>query len=176
MKGKKVLSAILMVIFIMTLKPMPAFATASEVNKLPKLNEANLVLDTSNPEIGLAFFIDEKVMLRGSYQTTERTGSGYFYLKSNGDVLSNFNCTGYFSYDKVICNVTDIDTSVWATINGWRVEVNESTKQISPTYACATGLFKLYKVGLFGDSLSSSATINVYCNQNGSTSVEFNSD
>jgi hypothetical protein len=52
------------------------------------------------------------------------------------------------------------------------VEVEESVKQISPTYARATGVFDLYN----NDTLSSSATINIYCNQKGDTSVEFNGD
>lgn len=40
----------------------------------------------------------------------------------------------------------------------------------------AVGVFNLYKEGFWGDTLSSSATITVSCNQNGKTNCEFNGD
>ncbi|MFY9425333.1 MAG: hypothetical protein WAP19_00275 [Caldicoprobacterales bacterium] len=173
MKSKRIFLGLLLVLFIMALLPVSILAASTATQKITMLpvNQADLALDTSNPEIGLAFFIEDEMKTSG-YQTTQKTGYGYFYFKQSGDIIANFSCTGYFSYSGDICNVLDVDTSVWETIEGWRVEVEESVKQISPTYARATGVFDLYN----NDTLSSSATINIYCNQKDDTSVEFNGD
>lgn len=172
MKRSKKLSFILAIMLVVSMFPLTAFASSS--NKVD-LSKADIILETSNPEIGVAFFINDEIETR-AYSTKTRTGTGYFYKTESGDRIADFDCTGTFSYDGKICNVTDVSTSVWNTIAGYRVDVSESKNQISPTYARATGIFNLYDLGIFGDKLTSSATINVYCNQNGSTSVEFNSD
>ncbi len=171
MKRTKKFSFILVIMLIVSMFPVTAFAISF---KKVDLSKADLVLETSNPEIGIAFFIQDEVETR-AYSTKTRTGTGYFYKTANGDKIADFNCTGTFSYDRIICNVTDVSTSVWNTISGYRITVSKSKNQISPTYARATGVFKLYNLGI-GDKLTASATINVYCNQNGTTSIEFNSD
>ena len=152
----------------------PVTASASSLNKVD-LGKADIILETSNPEIGVAFFINDEIETR-AYKNTTKTGTGDFYKTASNEKIADFDCTGTFSYDGTICNVTDISTSVWNTISGYRVDVSESKSQISPTYARATGVFELYDLGIWGDKLTSSATINVYCNQKGTTSVEFNSD
>lgn len=173
MKRSKSISIIMIILFFaVSIFPIKSFA--SSFNHID-LSEADVILETSNPEIGVAFFISDNPQSY-AYQTTKKTGTGYFYKTANGSKIADFDCTGTFSYDGKICNVTDVQTSVWGTISGYRVDVSKSKNQISPTYACATGLFNLYDLGVFGDKLTSSATINIYCNQNGSTSVEFNSD
>lgn len=172
MKKIKQLSLALALMLVVAMFPVTTFA--SSYNKVD-LSKADIISETSNPEIGIAFFINDEVELR-AYNTKTRTGTGYFYKTASGDKIADFDCTGTFSYDGKICNVTDVSTSVWNTISGYRVDVSESKNQISPTYARATGVFNLYDVGVFGDKLTSSATINVYCNQNGTTNVEFNSD
>lgn len=171
MKRTKRVSWILTIVLIISMFPLTAFADSS--NKVD-LSKADVILETSDPEIGLAFFIQDEVDTR-AYQSKTRTGSGYFYKTANNERIADFSCTGTFSYDGTICNVTKVSTSVWNTIDGYRVEVAEESKnQISPTYARATGVFNLYN--LSSNAMTSSATINVFCNQNGSTSVEFNSD
>lgn len=171
MKRKRILSLFMLLaaIFMIPARNL----SAAPIQK--SIEQADILLDTSDPDIGVAIFIDSPAKIR-AYNRTELTHSGYFYLKSNKDKLADFDCTGYFSYDKTICNVTDVKTSVWNTADGWKVDVDESTKQISPSYARATGVFKLYKVGIFSDTLTSSATINIFCNQKGNTSSEFNGD
>lgn len=172
MKKRGKISLFLVTLMVTAMLPATVFAaTDGKVD----LNKADVIMETSNPEIGIAFFIEDESMAKG-YNTKTKTGTGYFYKTSDKSKIADFNCTGTFSYDGEICNVTEVSTSVWNTINGYRVDVSESKNQISPTYARATGVFDLYKLGVFGDTQTSSATINVYCNQKGSTDVEFNSD
>ena len=156
-------------------------AWASDGNKLD-LSKADFVLETSNSEIGIAFYSkDNKSQsylhkAAGRYLTTSRTGKGYFYKTSDNSKIADFDCKGTFSYERKICNVTGVSTSMYKEIEGYRIEVSESKNQISPTFARATGVFNLYVIGFFSEKLTSSATINVYCNQNGETEVEFNGD
>ncbi len=171
MKKIKYLSMVL-TLMIIIMCPITASARSAEVIDLDK---ADIILETNNSEIGVAFFFNDELITM-AYDTVSETGTGYFYKTSDNSKIADFNCTGTFSYDGEICNVTDVSTSVWGTIEGYKVEVSESTKQISPTYARATGVFELYKLSFWGDKLTSSATINVFCNQKGDTDVEFNSD
>lgn len=177
MNIKKCLSSLTMFLMLICLTTGNAWASYS--NKLD-LSKADFITETSNPEIGIAFYSEDSISRfykpASRYSTTSKTGTGYFYKTSDNSKIADFDCTGTFSYDKKICNVTGVSTSVWNTINGYRIEVNESENQISPTYARATGVFKLYKKGLFSEKLTSSATINIYCNQKGDTEVEFNGD
>lgn len=174
MKIKRLIFEILSMFVIVSMIPVSAHASSTTTRELigSKVNETGIMLETSNSEIGIMFF-DESSLFRSDYQNTSRKGSGYFYLKSSGDILGSFSCTGYFSYDGNIVAVTDVTTDVWEVEEGWVVEDDTSTSQVSPTYACATGVFELYDNN---NSLQSSATINVFCNQNGTTSVEFNGD
>lgn len=169
-KMKGILLSLLLVMLFMA----PVKSYASNTEELD-LNKADIILQTSDPEIGIAFFISDGTETY-KYSSKTKTGTGYFYKTADNSKIANFDCTGTFSYDGSICNVTDVTTSVWGTISGYRVDKSGSKNQISPTYACATGVFNLYKVSIFGDKLTSSATINVYCNQKGVTDVEFNSD
>lgn len=97
-------------------------------------------------------------------------------MKSDNSTLGEFKTVGEFTYDGTICNVTNCKNSVWNVADGWQVKNSASEKQVSPTFAKAVGVFELYKEGLFGNKLSSSATITVSCNQNGKTNREFNGD
>ncbi len=171
MRIKRFLVSFLLIITLSTGFNLTAFASPQ---KVPSLNRAAYVIDVSN-EIGLAFFIEEPAIQPFAYNSTSKTGTGYFYLKSNGDVLGNFSCTGTFNYDGSLCNVTDVSTSVSNTADGYKITRTGTKNQISPTYACATGDFSLYKVDSKGkQTLSTSAVINVYCNQKGTTTTEFN--
>lgn len=175
---KKVIASLLAVVSIMTVMSVPAFAVAptETIDERP-LSEAVALLDTSNEDIGIAIFIDEDEIQPLAYQTTSKSSSGRFYLKSNDKTLGNFKCTGYFSYDGTICNVTDVSASTSNCEQGYKMTYSTDTKQVSPTYACATGEFSMYKLGLFGsESLESTAVINIFCNQKGTTTVEYNGD
>ncbi len=162
----------LSIVFMLCLISISFTAFASVPNQMDLAN-ADVILETSNPEIGVALFIEDSIDIK-SYNTKIRTGSGYFYKTSDNSRIAKFNCTGEFSYDGSICNVLDVSTSVWETIDGYAVDVSQSVKQISPTYARATGVFEL--TNLDSDKVTSAATINVFCNQDGDTSVEFNGD
>lgn len=173
MKKGRSFFMILALFFTVSMCPVTSFAQSPIQLDLSK---ADVILETSNPDIGVAFFVSSDEVDTYAYQTKTKTGTGYFYKTSDGSKIADFDCKGTFSYDGSICNVTDVSTSVWSTIDGYKVDVDKSSNQVSPTYACATGVFNLYKVSIFGNKLTSSATINVYCNQKGTTNVEFNSD
>ena len=73
MKTTKKFSFILVIMLIVSMFPVTAFAISF---KKVDLSKADLVLETSNPEIGIAFFIQDEVETR-AYSTKTRTGTGY---------------------------------------------------------------------------------------------------
>jgi hypothetical protein len=174
MKTKRLFLGILSIVMGVSMIPISVKASSLTTSELisSKVEKTGMLLDTSNSEIGVMFFV-ENSLFRRDYQNISRKGSGYFYLKSSGDILGRFSCTGYFAYDGDMAIATDVTTDVWEVEDGWVVKKDSSTSVVSPTYACATGVFELYDSD---NSLQSSATINVFCNQNGDTSVEFNGD
>ena len=178
MKFKKIIASILSIVSIISAMYMPVFASSFD-NQIsePPLSQAIAFLDSSNDDIGIAIFIDNSIVRPMDYKSTSKTSSGRFYLKSTDETLGNFKCIGYFSYDGTLCNVTDVKASTSNGADGYRMEYDTSKNQISPTYACATGEFRLYKVGVFGsENLESTAVINIFCNQKGTTFAEFNGD
>lgn len=178
MKIRKLVSIILSILLITFITSTPAFADNSSSQSLnSSRNQTIILLETNNDDVGVEIFINDNVILPMSYKSTSRTVSGRFYLKSTNDTLGNFKCTGYFNYDGTICNVTDVQASTSNCADGYKMEYDTSKNQVSPTYACATGEFRLYKLGWFGsESLQSTAVINIFCNQNGTITEEFNSD
>lgn len=65
MKRTKRVSWILTIVLIISMFPLTAFADSS--NKVD-LSKADVILETSDPEIGLAFFIQDEVDTR-AYQS-----------------------------------------------------------------------------------------------------------
>ncbi|WP_252891746.1 hypothetical protein [Thermoclostridium stercorarium] len=63
MKSKRIFLGLLLVLFIMALLPVSILAASTATQKITMLpvNQADLALDTSNPEIGLAFFIEDEM-------------------------------------------------------------------------------------------------------------------
>ena len=175
MKSKKF---ILIMIAILTLTM--AFGTTTFASNLPveiqirPFSEADYIIDI-NEEVGFAYFVAEPTVQAFAYNTKTYYGSGYFYLKSDNSVLGNIKTTGTFNYNGSLCNVTSVSNSVSNTADGWKIDNTKDSEQISATNCVAIGEFKLYKVGLLGSTtLSSAAVIRVYCNQNGTTTSEFN--
>lgn len=148
---------------------------AADISLAECAQNGSIILDTNNSEIGIEIYAPKPISTF-SYKETSASQSGRFYLKSDNSTLGEFKTTGEFTYDGTICNVTNCKNSIWNVADGWRVEDTASEKQTSPTLAKAVGEFSLYKEGLWGDTLSSSATITVSCNQNGKTNCEFNGD
>ncbi|MEG0693516.1 MAG: hypothetical protein RR444_10625 [Oscillospiraceae bacterium] len=169
MKKNKILSFVLCLTFISMLFSTTAMASDIPI-EIPPLSQAVYNVEI-NDEIGLAFFNINTDIQPYGYTSKTGTSTGYFYLKSDNSVLGNIKTTGTFSY------VTAATASVSNVADGWRITKNESTEQISPTYACAIGEFSLYSVGFMGiETLSSTAVAKVYCNQKGTITPEFNSD
>lgn len=175
MKAGKKFFSIVAVLLLITMMPISALA-AEETPKAEPIRTGSILLDTNNPDIGIELYAPIGEPSLYAYSSTSDSGSGRFYLKSTNDTLAEFKVTGKFTYDGTICNVTDCTTSVWNVADGWRVSDSGSKDQVSPTLAKAVGVFELYKEKLFGDSLSSSATITVSCTHKGNTNVEFNGD
>lgn len=171
---KKIFLSVLAVLMMGTIMPITSFAASAE-SRVEPIKANSILLDTNNPEVGIEIYASNLIMPL-AYSTTSASHSGRFYLKSDNSTLGEFKATGEFTYDGTICNVTDCKTSVWNVVDGWRVSVEKSQQQVSPTLAKAVGVFKLYKEGFFGDTLSSSATITISCNHQGKTNTEFNGD
>lgn len=171
---KKIFLSVLAVIMIGTIMPVTSFA-ASAASRVEPIKADSILLDTNNPEVGIEIYVS-KPIIPFAYSSTSASHSGRFYLKSDNSTLANIKATGKFTYDGTICNVTECKTSVSNVVDGWRVDVERTEEQVSPTLAKAVGEFYLYDEGIFGDNLSSSATITISCNQNGKTNTEFNGD
>lgn len=171
MKFRKIIVSTLTLLMVIAMLPSVAFAAEVDLNETAN----SMLYDTSNPDVGIELF-PEKLSVSPRYNTTSASQSGRFYLKSDNSTLGEFKATGEFTYDGKICNVINCKTSIWGVVDGWRVSVSESEKQVSPTLAKAVAVFSLYKESFWGDSLSSSATVTVSCNQKGTTSTEFNGD
>ncbi|MFV0499060.1 MAG: hypothetical protein ACK5NF_03390 [Bacilli bacterium] len=177
---KKIISFSLMC-FLLSSPLTPVYAeNVSYSNEILCIEEAIYVGETDNAEIGFAIF-DKDVDTSDSkesraYSSKSKTKEGYFYLKSNNDILGKFDCSATFSYDGSICNTTSDSSSQWEVTDGWIVTDSSKRNQISPTYACVTGNFELYKKTLFGKESQSSATINIYCTEKGVITAEFNGD
>ena len=159
-KLKQLIAATLSVFLLGTMSPTTAFA-ADHTSIKPTQNDS-ILLNTNNSEVGIEFYNSEPVTI-AKYQTASAWQSGRFYLKSDNSTLGEFKTVGEFTYDGTICNVTNCKNSVWNVADGWQVKNSASEKQVSPTFAKAVGVFELYKEGLFGNKLSSSATITVSC-------------
>lgn len=174
MNLKKLLVSALSIIMIGTTSSTTSFASNTPISN-EQIKAESTLLNTNNSEIGVEIYASEPVKsLR--YSNASDSHSGRFYLKSNNSTLGEFKATGEFTYDGIICNVTNCKTSVWNVADGWRVEVEESEDQVSPTLGKAVGVFKLYKEGFWSDTLSSSATITISCTHKGKTNSEFNGD
>lgn len=155
-KLKQLIAATLSVFLLGTMSPTTAFA-ADHTSIKPTQNDS-ILLNTNNSEVGIELYNSEPVTI-AKYQTASAWQSGRFYLKSDNSTLGEFKTVGEFTYDGTICNVTNCKNSVWNVADGWQVKNSASEKQVSPTFAKAVGVFELYKEGLLGNKLSSSATI-----------------
>ena len=164
--GAYLCAVLLMSITLLSFSPATALASSNNEHLV-------ITVETENPDIALEIYRSETVYDRG-YSTVTRSHSGRFYLKSTGATLANIKLTGKFSYDGTLCNVTSSVGNVTNVEDGWRVTKTTSKTQVSPTLAKAVGEFYLYKES--SNTLSSSATITIYCNQNGNTSSQFNGD
>lgn len=170
---KKIFAVVVAAFMLCIALPTNSFAT--DIPPVEPVHNGSLILNTNNPEVGIEIYISNPITTF-AYREKSAWQSGRFYLKSDNSTLGEFKTTGTFTYDGAICNVTDCQNSIWNVADGWRVEDTPSEEQVSPTLAKAVGVFNLYKEGFWGDTLSSSATITVSCNQNGKTNCEFNGD
>lgn len=163
-KFRRLLTCILVVSIFAFVLPLDSYASTDSYI-------GTTVIDTGMSEIGIEIYEYIPVDCY-AYKTTSRSHSGRFYFKSDDTTLANFKLTGTFSYDGTLCNVTGCDPSISNVAEGWKVEKEPSTEQVSPTLAKAVCQFKLYKEN--SSSLQSSATITISCNQSGTTSAAFN--
>lgn len=164
---KRFIAFALVILTIGAIFPIDSFAASDNVQT------KTIVIDTGDSEIGMEFY-EPTGIHRRSYNTTSRSHSGRFYLKSDNSTLARFKVTGTFSYDGTLCNVTGCTTSIWEVEDGWRVKNTSSKEQVSPTLAKAVGEFYLYNEA--NNTLSSSATITISCTHTGKTNADFNGD
>lgn len=157
----------LVILTVGAIFPITSFAASNDVQA------EVIVIDTGDSEIGMEIYEATEIHSR-SYDTTSRSHSGRFYLKSDNSTLARFKVTGTFSYDGTLCNVTDCTTSIWEVEDGWEVDDITSKEQVSPTLAKAVGEFYLYYEAT--NTVSSSATITISCTHTGKTNAEFNGD
>lgn len=92
---KKVKKLPMMLVAVLMISTCSFTTFTSSYSKVD-LSETDIILETSNLEIGLAFFIQDEIETQG-YSTTSKTGSGYFYKTSNNEKIADFDCTGTFS-------------------------------------------------------------------------------
>ena len=145
-----------------------AFATSNS-----EANTDFVYIETDDPDIVLLISMNSQVA-QSDYKTKSYTLSGSFYNNNSEEIVANIEFTAEFSYDGSICNTLKCEPQVGGVVDGYRVEADSSSEQISPTYAKAYCYFKLYKTGLLWDTLKSSCTAIIYCNQNGELAAEWN--
>lgn len=129
-----------------------------------------------NDDIGFVMKRDEKTssasVTKGKQYTSD-SYSGYFYVISTGQRISNHTFTAYFSYDGTMASCYNTNASIVMdpdyTGNLRPKAENRGRNNLTPTLVYGYVTFVLYNPN---NTVNTEVTVNVYCNQNGSTWIE----
>ncbi len=173
MKKSQLFSFLLCMALVFSLLPLSAYAE-SNTDTLPADNcSINIVV---NDDIGFVMNRDVKTnsasVTKGKQYTSD-SYNGYFYVVSTGQRISDHSFTAYFSYDGTMASCYDTNASV-VMDPGYSGNLrpkaeNKGRNNLTPTLVYGYVTFVLYNSD---NTVSTEVTINVYCNQNGTTWIE----
>ena len=171
MSKSRVLAFFVMLVVMLSVFPVGAYASSDHMPAGEKTIDIRL-----NDDVGFVLQQGEKATaidnIRGKQYTSD-SYNGYFYIISTGQVISHHTFTAKFSYDGSLATCYQTKKSIVMdseyTGNLRPKAENEGRNNLTPTLVYGYISFVLYNSN---NTVNSEVTINIYCNQNGSTWVE----
>ena len=172
-KHKLAILSVVLVCLVILGCPL-SYASAANIDPTVNSPEINLHLNNTigfvmqkNPQpIGLSTSIKGKNYTSDVY-------SGYFYVISTGQRISDHTFTVSFSYDGTMAPCYNTNTKIIVdpdyTGNLRPKAENEGRNNLTPTLVYGHVTFVLYNSN---GTVNTEVTVNVYCNQKGTTWIE----
>lgn len=173
MKKRNIVIVIMLVIATLMNASLPVYAATEHTP------ETSCEIDVQlNDTIGFKLFKSHASKIpvpnqeKGKSYTSD-SYNGYFYLISTNQVISTHSFTAYFSYDGTLVTCYRTESNVLMdndyTGNLRSNAEGEGHNSVTPTLAYGYVTFVLYNQN---GSVNTEVTVNIYCNQSGTTWVE----